>query len=79
MVVAGAVVYFWLNSRLEQSQDNPIHFAAARYGVEPALVKAVVWQESRFNPSVRGGGIGAHADSRRGRPGMGRCRAHQRI
>jgi soluble lytic murein transglycosylase len=53
-LLAGAVIYFWWNSRLEQSQDNPIRVAAARYGVEPALVKAVVWQESRFNPSVRG-------------------------
>jgi len=54
-LLVGAVgIYLWWNSRMEQSQDNPIHVAAARYGVEPALVKAVVWQESRFNPSVRG-------------------------
>jgi peptidoglycan lytic transglycosylase len=47
-------IYLWWNSRLEQSQDNPIRVAAARYGVEPALVKAVVWRESRFHPSVHG-------------------------
>jgi soluble lytic murein transglycosylase len=48
------VLYLWRNSRLEQSQDNPIRVAAARYGVEPALVKAIVWRESRFNPTVHG-------------------------
>jgi len=34
--------------------DAVIVGAAQRYDVEPALVKAVVWRESRFNPSVRG-------------------------
>lgn len=34
--------------------DAVIVGAAQRYGVAPSLVKAVVWQESRFNPSVRG-------------------------
>ena len=54
VLVGAVVIYLWWNSRVEQSQDNPIQLAAARYGVDPALVKAVVWQESRFNPSVRG-------------------------
>lgn len=39
----------------EHSQDEPIRAAAQRYRVDPALVKAVVWQESRFNPDARGG------------------------
>lgn len=47
------VWYGWEEWR-EQSQDGPIRAAAQRYGVEPALVKAVVWQESRFNPAARG-------------------------
>ena len=34
--------------------DAVILVAAQRYGVQPALVKAVVWRESRFNPAVRG-------------------------
>src|SRR5882672_2880893 len=53
--MAGAgMLYWWRSNRLEHSQDAPINTAAKRYGVEPALVKAIVWRESRFNPSVRG-------------------------
>jgi soluble lytic murein transglycosylase len=48
------VWYWWWATELERSQDGPIRAAAVRYGVEPALVKAVVWRESRFNPRVRG-------------------------
>jgi len=39
---------------LEHSQDEPIRTAAKRYGIEPALVKAVVWRESHFHPRSRG-------------------------
>jgi soluble lytic murein transglycosylase len=45
---------WWQQVRLESSQDEPILAAARRYGVEPALVKAVVWRESRFDPLARG-------------------------
>jgi soluble lytic murein transglycosylase len=38
----------------EDSQDAPILAAARKYRVDPALVKAVVWRESWFNPHVRG-------------------------
>jgi soluble lytic murein transglycosylase len=38
----------------EDSQDAPILAAARKYGVDPALVKAVVWRESWFNPRVKG-------------------------
>lgn len=34
--------------------DREILRAAAQYGVDPALVKAVVWRESRFDPNARG-------------------------
>lgn len=44
----------WRHGRLEASQDKPIRAAAMRYKVDPALVKAIVWKESNFNPSARG-------------------------
>lgn len=38
----------------EHSQDTVILAAATKHGVHPALVKAVVWRESWFNPRARG-------------------------
>ena len=38
----------------ENSHDKSILAAAQKYGVDPALIKAVVWRESRFNPKARG-------------------------
>jgi len=35
--------------------DSQIANVAARHGVDPLLVKAVVWQESRFHPDKLGG------------------------
>lgn len=52
--LAAVVLRLWWMNRLERSQDAPIRAAARRYNIDPALVKAVVWQESRFNPNVRG-------------------------
>lgn len=49
-----AAGYWWWTGRLERSQDGPIQAAARRYGLEPALIKAVVWRESHFNPLARG-------------------------
>ena len=52
---AGIAGYgWWRHTRLERSQDEVIRLAAAQYEVDPALVKAVVWRESRFNPQARG-------------------------
>ncbi len=48
-----ALIQKWRVIR-ENSQDPVILEAAARYGVDPALVKAVVWRESWFNPNARG-------------------------
>jgi soluble lytic murein transglycosylase len=46
----------WERWRLwrENRHDPLILAAASQYGVEPALVKAVIWRESRFNPRARG-------------------------
>ncbi len=49
----GALYWGW-EGWLEHSQDAVIRAAARKYGVEPALVKAIVWRESRFNPAARG-------------------------
>jgi soluble lytic murein transglycosylase len=56
LVVSAAAGYGWRwrSGWLEQSQDGPILAASQRYGVDPALVKALVWRESRFNPKARG-------------------------
>jgi soluble lytic murein transglycosylase len=54
LFAGGLAAYWWWQDWLERSQDGPIHAAARRYGVEPALVKAIVWRESRFHPRVRG-------------------------
>ncbi len=45
---------WWLLRHREHSQDGSIWLAACRYGVDPALLKAVMWRESRFNPRARG-------------------------
>lgn len=54
LCVVPPAVWWFSEWRLEHSQDGAIAGAAARYGVDPALVKAVVWKESRFHPGVRG-------------------------
>ena len=48
--IGGWRYYRWRDHRF----DAVIAGAAQRYGVEPALVKAVVWRESWFNPAARG-------------------------
>ena len=56
LILLGSVVAFferWRDHR-DHSQDAVIFAAAARYGLDPALVKAVVWRESRFNPRAHG-------------------------
>jgi soluble lytic murein transglycosylase len=56
VVLADAAVLGWfLYVRWrERSQDTVIRAAAARYGVDGALLNAVVWRESWFNPRARG-------------------------
>ena len=51
-----SVAAFWFYySWRDHSEDAVILASARRYGVEPALVKAVMWRESWFNPLARGG------------------------
>ncbi|MCX8157585.1 MAG: lytic transglycosylase domain-containing protein [Verrucomicrobiae bacterium] len=38
----------------ENAYDSLIAAAAVKYGVEPALIKAVIWRESRFDAKARG-------------------------
>jgi soluble lytic murein transglycosylase len=56
VLVFAVVLFLWGGWRasLERSQNEAIYAAAARYGVDPSLVKAIVWRESRFRPNVRG-------------------------
>ena len=54
-LIVGAMAYWWWHEgRLERSQDEVIRAASQRYGIETALIKAIVWQESRFNPLAQG-------------------------
>ena len=57
VVITGLVVghHFWREARRERLFDRDIMAAAARHRVDPALVKAVVWRESRFDEFARGG------------------------
>jgi soluble lytic murein transglycosylase len=44
----------WFRERAEVRYDRQILAAARRYMMDPALIKAVIWQESRFNARARG-------------------------
>ena len=54
LLLAGGGGLWWWYERRERSQDAVILAAAQRYGMEPALVKAMVWRESWFDPGARG-------------------------
>ncbi len=45
---------WWTTARLTHRYDPLIRAVAAQHGVDPALVKAVVWRESRFHAHARG-------------------------
>ena len=48
------LVDWWYALRKEHRYDPQILRVAERHRIEPALVKAVIWRESKFNPKVRG-------------------------
>jgi soluble lytic murein transglycosylase len=55
VVLVDALLGVWGYRRWREGRfDREILAAAHRYGVEPALVKAVIWRESRFNAGSRG-------------------------
>ena len=54
LVAGGVMICVWHEERLEEKFTPQIRAAAGRYGVDPLLVKAVIWRESRFNPNARG-------------------------
>jgi len=53
-IIGLAGIWWWTEFQRERSQEGPIRFAAEHYGVDRALVKAVVWRESHFDPRARG-------------------------
>jgi len=54
LTAIGIVAYWGWTYWREHRFDKVIAQAARRYGLEPALVKAVIWRESRFHPDARG-------------------------
>ena len=54
LLALGVIAYWGWDYRRERRFDSLILAAANRYQIDPALVKAVVWRESRFDPDARG-------------------------
>ncbi len=55
LVVDALLLWWWRGQQQERSQDAVIILAASHYDMDPALIKAVIWRESRFDPDARGG------------------------
>jgi soluble lytic murein transglycosylase len=52
---AGALLYWTISARNEQQRYDPIIRAVVKdYPVDPLLIRAVIWRESRFDPKVYG-------------------------
>jgi soluble lytic murein transglycosylase len=55
VVLLAAIALGWhFRPKRENRYDQHILAAAARYGLAPGVIKAVIWQESKFYPYVRG-------------------------
>ena len=54
LLALGVIAYWGWDYRRERRFDPLILAAANRYQIDSALVKAVVWRESRFDPAARG-------------------------
>lgn len=53
-LIMGTALILWREGKRDRRFDREIKIAAEHYGVDPLLVKAVVWRESRFVPNIRG-------------------------
>ncbi len=64
-LVAALVIAWFTASRLpiKQRADSPLDMkrvdeliakASAKHGVSPQLIKAIIWQETKFRPNMRG-------------------------
>lgn len=53
-VITGFLAFWIYEDRRDHQFDSLILAAANRYRVDPALVKAVIWRESRFQANARG-------------------------
>jgi soluble lytic murein transglycosylase len=54
LLAVGVIAYWAWDYWRERRFDSLILAAAGRYQIDPGLVKAVVWRESRFDPDARG-------------------------
>jgi soluble lytic murein transglycosylase len=55
LILIDGIFYSWWSWRDRESRyDKRIAQTAAQYNVDPALVKAVIWRESNFNPKAVG-------------------------
>ena len=50
----GIFLYNYFRKWKEDSFDREILAAAANHNINPALIKAVIWRESKFNPNATG-------------------------
>jgi len=54
LFLCGIAAYFWWQDWREHRFDLLIAAAAKRYQLDPALIKAVIWRETKFDPDARG-------------------------
>jgi soluble lytic murein transglycosylase len=54
LLISIGLVDWWYERRKEQRYDPLILSLAQRYDVRPALIKGLIWRESRFDPKARG-------------------------
>ena len=47
-------MYWWRQHEREREYETEIAKAATRYKIDPLLVKAVIWRESRFDRNAKG-------------------------